>query len=102
MPDKYFPDFLRGVFDGDGYSYSYWDKRWASSFMFYICFTSASRDFIEWLRRKLQKQLGINGHITSQGRNKSCLQLKYAKKEAVIVKKYMYYRNVVFFFQENS
>ena len=36
VPDKYFFDFLRGCFDGDGYSYSYWDPRWRSSFMFYV------------------------------------------------------------------
>ena len=36
IPDKYFFDFLRGCFDGDGCFYSYWDKRWRSSHMFYI------------------------------------------------------------------
>ncbi len=40
IPDEYFFDFLRGCFDGDGCSYSYWDPRWKSSFMFYISFTS--------------------------------------------------------------
>lgn len=28
IPDEYFFDFLRGSFDGDGGTYSYWDKRW--------------------------------------------------------------------------
>src|ERR1700722_7240854 len=28
IPEHYFIDFLRGCFDGDGCSYSYWDKRW--------------------------------------------------------------------------
>src|SRR5262245_26965983 len=36
VPDEYFFDFLRGHFDGDGCSYSYWDPRWHSSFMLYI------------------------------------------------------------------
>lgn len=27
IPKKYFFDYLRGCFDGDGYSYSYWDPR---------------------------------------------------------------------------
>jgi hypothetical protein len=31
IPDKYFLDFLRGHFDGDGTFYSYWDRRWKSS-----------------------------------------------------------------------
>ena len=38
MPKKYFFDFLRGHFDGDGSFYSYWDKRWKSSYMFYVSF----------------------------------------------------------------
>lgn len=28
IPKKYFFDFLRGHFDGDGSCYSYWDPRW--------------------------------------------------------------------------
>jgi hypothetical protein len=34
VPDIFFFDFLRGCFDGDGTFYSYWDKRWKSSFMY--------------------------------------------------------------------
>src|SRR3972149_398948 len=28
IPDEYFSDFLRGLFDGDGTFYTFWDKRW--------------------------------------------------------------------------
>ena len=42
MPDHYFADFLRGHLDGDGCTYSYWDKRWKDSFMFYTAISSAS------------------------------------------------------------
>jgi len=52
VPDKYFRDFLRGYFDGDGYSYSAWDKRWKSSFLLYIGFTSGSLEYLLWLREK--------------------------------------------------
>ncbi len=45
IPDQYFFDFLRGCLDGDGYSYSYFDKRWKSSFMFYIGFCSVKLSF---------------------------------------------------------
>ena len=34
VPPRYFFDFLRGSFDGDGCTFSYWDKRWKSSFRF--------------------------------------------------------------------
>jgi len=45
IPNNYFFDFLRGHFDGDGSCYGYWDKRWNSSFMFYVKFCSASNFF---------------------------------------------------------
>src|SRR3989344_322038 len=61
VPDKYFFDFLRGCFDGDGCFYSYWDKRWQSSFMFYTEFASASPEFILWLQDKIFKKIGIKG-----------------------------------------
>lgn len=53
IPDKYFFNFLRGCFDGDGSIYSYWDKRWHSSFMFYTGFTSASPRFLKWLQNRI-------------------------------------------------
>jgi len=59
IPNRYFFDFLRGYFDGDGTFYFYWDKRWQSSFMFYTEFISASRENINWLRDTLLKKLKI-------------------------------------------
>ena len=52
IPKEYYVDFLRGCFDGDGSFYSYFDPRWKSSFMFYISFTSASKSFIDWIRKE--------------------------------------------------
>ena len=54
IPNKYFFDFLRGCFDGDGTIFSYWDRRWDSSLMFYIAFSSGSLDFLQWLQKKLK------------------------------------------------
>lgn len=91
IPNKYFFDFLRGYFDGDGSSYSYWDKRWKNSFMFYTSFASASKPHIDWLREKIKKLVEINGHIT-QDRRKNTWQLKYAKKESKKIISKMYYK----------
>jgi hypothetical protein len=88
--DKYFFDFLRGHFDGDGSFYSYWDPRWKSSFMFYTVFISASKNHIDWLRQKIFELIKIKGHITKGGK-KICYQLKYAKKESLRLLKKMYY-----------
>ena len=93
VPRKFFFDFLRGIFDGDGYSYSYWDPRWKSSFMFYAGFVSASVKHVKWLRKVIQTRLGLKGHITIPRKGASCYQLKYAKKESLVLFKKIYKRN---------
>ncbi len=90
IPNKYFFDFLRGSFDGDGCFYSYWDPRWRSSHMFYLEFVSASKKHINWLQNELKSNLGVVGHIVQDGRKVS-FQLKYAKKEALVIINKMYY-----------
>lgn len=90
IPPRYFFDFLRGCFDGDGTFYSYWDSRWRSSFMFYLEFISASKKHIDWLREELNSRLNVVGHITKDGRGIT-YQLKYAKKEALEIINNMYY-----------
>ncbi|TSD05774.1 MAG: Uncharacterized protein Greene07147_479 [Parcubacteria group bacterium Greene0714_7] len=94
IPDKYFFDFLRGHHDGDGSFHSYWDKRWKSSFMFYLIFVSASKEHVDWLRSKLERFLDVRGHIT-HGRTATVYQLKYAKAESLKIIKNMYYSNTV-------
>jgi hypothetical protein len=94
VPPKYFFDFLRGVFDGDGSFYSYQDRRWKSSFMFYLSFASASPDFIEWLRDTISNALGVTGSV-SQGRRARVIQLKYAKADSLKILKKVYYSPTV-------
>lgn len=95
IPDKCFFDFLRGCFDGDGSSYSYWDSRWRSSFMFYISFASASPYFITWLRDTIEVRLAVHGHVTNFGKKNGCSQLKYAKAEGLKILKRMYHNPAV-------
>lgn len=94
IPDKYFFDFLRGHFDGDGTFYSYWDPRWHSSFMFYTEFISASKNHINWIREKIFDKLKIRGHI-SKSVNNSVFQLKYAKVESLKLFPKLYYNEKV-------
>lgn len=94
IPTEYFFDYLRGCFDGDGCFYSYWDPRWRSSHMFYMEFISASKSHIDWLQKELEGKINIVGHITRGGK-KICYQLKYAKKEAIVVIEKMYYNPTV-------
>ena len=89
IPNKYFFDFLRGHFDGDGTFYSYWDPRWKSSFMFYTVFVSASLRHVQWLREKIHALLRVKGHMTQDGR-KITYHLKYAKAESRKILSRMY------------
>lgn len=89
IPEEYFFDFLRGSFDGDGCTYSYWDPRWKSSFMFYTCFVSASFKHVSWIRDEIFKRLGIRGHMTGDG-TKIIFQLKYAKADSMKLLRQMY------------
>lgn len=91
VPDQLLPDLLRGLYDGDGSFYSYHDPRWPRSFLFYLSFTSASKDHLVWLRDNIQRILDIKGHgiyTPSSG----AYQLKYAKREARKIIDFMYYR----------
>lgn len=91
IPQQYFWHFLRGMFDGDGSIHSYFDPRWKSSFMFYTIFSSASMEYITWLRKEIYSQAGIVGHVT--GTSKTIFQLKYAKNESLILLRTMYPSN---------
>ena len=91
IPKKYFFDFLRGHFDGDGCFYSYWDPRWPSSHMFYISFASASLKHLHWLQARLKEYVNIHGHIT-HSKAASCYQLKFAKRESRVLISKIYYK----------
>ena len=95
IPLKYFWDFLRGVYDGDGSSHAYWDPRWRSSYMFYTIFASASKNFVDWLRGGIQKRTGASGHITRGSPGRVLYQLKFAKKDSLQVLRGMYPRKGV-------
>ena len=83
IPTDYFFDFLRGSFDGDGCTYSYWDSRWRSSFMFYTVFVSASKAHVLWIQKNVKHHLGITGQITGRGQKGTVYQLKYGKADSL-------------------
>jgi len=89
VPVKFFFDFLRGCFDGDGTIYSYWDKRWRSSFMFYISFATASHKFMSWLRNSIYQRINVVGHVKKDGKG-STYQLTYAKSDSLKILRKMF------------
>ena len=94
LDDKYFFDFLRGCFDGDGCFYSYWDPRWKSSHMFYLKFATARLKHVQWLQKEISKRIFVEGHISGR-KKKVFFQLKYAKREAMEIINKMYYTKKV-------
>jgi hypothetical protein len=91
VPSEFFFDFFRGVWDGDGTIYAYWDPRWKSSYMFYIGITSASYPFLLWLQTIISSQSEVCGKITHH-KTSNTFQLRFAKKESRVVFKKMFYR----------
>lgn len=94
IPRKYFLDFLRGYFDGDGSSFSYYDSIYKKSYRFYISFTSASPKFFGWLRNEIRGSLNIKGFL-SHNRNNAYVQLRFSKKEAIVLVNGIYYSSDV-------
>src|SRR3989338_1355302 len=91
IPDLYFADFLRGYLDGDGYTYSYWDKRWKNSYMLYTGFVSASENHIKWLQEQIKRLYKISGVLRFEW--KSTFSLKFAKVESLVILSKMYYES---------
>lgn len=87
IPDKYFFDFLRGSYDGDGSFYSYWDPRWKSSFMYYLQFTSSSKAHLQWLSDQIVRLIGVCGSTKKSTRS---FNLAFAKKSSNIIIAKMY------------
>lgn len=94
IPSKLLADFVRGCFDGDGSIYSYMDRRWVKSHMFYTSFASGSRIFTDWFQNQLNKNFGIKGHV-SKNKGKNFYQLKFAKSESIVLISKMYYNKHV-------
>jgi LAGLIDADG-like domain len=93
IPNCYYADFLRGEFDGDGSVIGFWDKRWRSSFMYYVSFCSASDPFLSWLQKtNTTLAFTTNGSIHKGTRANN---LSYAKSDSLKLFNFMYYSSHV-------
>jgi len=71
MPSKYFGDFLRGFFDGDGNvwkGYAHKNDRPNPTPVLMTCLTSKSKQFLISLKISLNKKLGLKGRINYHSR----------------------------------
>lgn len=92
IPGRYFFDFLRGVWDGDGTIYCTKDKRWENSYIVSIGFASGSKEFLNWVQKSINKRLGTTGHVRN---GKRVLQLRYARTDSVKIFNAMFYTDDV-------
>jgi len=93
LPDKYFPDFLRGHLDGDGCIRVYQDSVYPNSQRLYTNFISASLPHIRWLQKRIYSLLKIKGYICQHA--KGTFELTYAKKKSQTLLNAIYYNKSV-------
>ncbi|MBX4190556.1 hypothetical protein KW794_00540 [Candidatus Saccharibacteria bacterium] len=89
IPEEYYADFLRGCFDGDGTSFGFWDKRWRSSYMYYLMLASASIPFLEWIRATNIRLANVSSGCIRNGTRS--YSLAYAKQDSGKLFSFMYH-----------
>jgi hypothetical protein len=88
IPDEFFIDFFRGLFDGDGTFWTHWDKRWPNSFVFHIAIYSASQPFIAWLKQRLSQLYDVKGVLH---RGAGVYEIRHVKGDSKKLFEKMYY-----------
>lgn len=86
VPSKFFPDFLRGLFDGDG-NFNIFSHPESQYPQIRVRFASGSHRFLKWLQSKINYKLKTRGYITKVQRSE---YLEYAKSDSVKILKFMY------------
>ena len=104
IPNKYFPDFLRGHLDGDGSISFYEDKyneykgRIYKNNRLFLRFISASPIHMRWLQSKVEQVSALKGALfkskTGERKNRRVPMwtLKFSKKESINLLKTIYYK----------
>jgi len=94
VPDRFFRDFLRGCFDGDGTLGAF---RHPESYLpqIRLRIASASPNFLLWLLKTVRRLFVINGgHIYSL-KNQSVQMLSFGKADSIKILQLMYYEKSV-------
>ncbi|HXK31900.1 MAG TPA: LAGLIDADG family homing endonuclease [Candidatus Paceibacterota bacterium] len=87
IPQEFFPDFLRGLFDGDGcFRVSMHPESQYPQLR--VSFASASPKFIRWLYWKIKEALHTKGFIENATRVEN---LVYATEDSLKLLNYIYY-----------
>lgn len=93
IPDSVFPDFLRGVLDGDGSWYV--SKSWSGRYQYLrVELCSASLIFIEWVASKIEQLFGLQGHLQKK-RATEAYSLLFIGSKALELGGYVFYADDV-------
>lgn len=95
VPAEYFPDFLRGYFDGDGnVVFGYFNRlnRAKPKKVFSVRFTSGSRDILAGIQTKLVEFVNATGSLFYNG---NAWRLNYGGLDSVRLCEFMYRKNRV-------
>lgn len=89
LPNKYSPDFIRGLFDGDGSVMIWQEPRWKHTWQIRTSFTSGSLIFLQDLNQHLKAVADLSrGKISSVTRG---YHLRYlSMSECIALYKFMY------------
>lgn len=92
IPSRFFRDFIRGYFDGDG-----WVTANKEEMEISIGFSSGNREFLKDLMTELNKNLSINVNnlrkrkkITKNNKISTCYQIEYYSNNAYKIIRYLY------------
>lgn len=89
LPDKVFPDFLRGVLDGDGS----WmiSKSWSGRYQYLrVELCTASQRFGEWVQSQVEQLAGLKGNLYKK-HSGSSFDLVYMGQKALALGRWVYY-----------
>ncbi|MBI3635700.1 MAG: hypothetical protein HY216_05695 [Candidatus Rokubacteria bacterium] len=99
VPDEFVVDFFRGCIDGDGSIVTYTDRY--NTFKkpqyvytrLYVSLVSASPKFLVWLRATVRRLTRCSGYLNVRRSppHSDVWCLKYAKAEALVLLRWMYY-----------
>lgn len=92
LPDKYFGDFVRGYFDGDGnvWTGEIHKNRLNPSITIQVAFTSCSYEFLFDLHRGLENMANVKGGSLYKSKTKNFSRLSFSKMDALKIYKIMY------------
>lgn len=95
VPNKYFPDFLRGIIDGDG-SINTWVNRSNNGIQWCLRLTSGAPLFSRWLKDRIDDYFDVSGKLYKyhyKHKKNPIFITKYGKVATKIILQNVYYKN---------